>query len=90
MSAHSGLGRPPRYLTIAWDAVRTRAGITRSQAWERQQRITAELMERGYTAKQIYQSRLDNPYMSDEAREILLNEIRRRGATTPGRKERKP
>lgn len=87
MSAHSGLGRPPRYLTIAWDAVRTRAGITRSQAWERQHRITAELTARGYTTKQIYLSRLDNPYMSEEAREVLLNEIGRRSANT--RKEQR-
>jgi hypothetical protein len=68
------------YLSPIYDEQRNRSLLTRDAVVARAERIRERLL-REFSPKRIMLNRLDNPYMTDLARMVLVNDMRRKQAT---------
>lgn len=85
-------GRPHYWLRPEYRPLRIRRNLTAEQVGERCRVLVGTFMD-AHDLDVIYANGLDNPYMSDDARQIILNlmafDKRTRGTgTTPSRRRR--
>lgn len=70
----SHVGSPCRYQTSQYRFLREKKNLSRDRTYERYRRWHTFLMSKGLTYRNIIDWGLDNPFMSTDARRVMLNQ----------------
>lgn len=66
-----------RYIGPEWREIRLRAGLSEAGAIARSAQLYEKLRARGFSTKTVNINRLDNPYMTELGRAVIINDLRR-------------